>query len=72
MADKKEGLVQKFEVTKLSNPNKKVDAIVLEFDDPIARQGIHAWAEAMMEAGYYRCAAETFAKLLRLEGDVMP
>jgi hypothetical protein len=48
---KQEGLVKKFEVTKLSNPEKKLDCIVLEFDDPIARRGIQAWAEAMLEAG---------------------
>ena len=65
---KQEGLVKKFEVTKLSNPEKKLDCIVLEFDDPIARRGIQAWAEAMLEAGYHRCAAEVLGKLLRIEG----
>lgn len=68
MSKKTEGLYQKFEVTKIDNPTKVIDAIVLEFDDPIARKGIHAWADAMLEAGYYKLAAQVMAKLCRLEG----
>ena len=45
MSDKNEGLIRKYEVTKLSNPTKKIDAIVLEFDDPIARVGMAARKE---------------------------
>lgn len=67
MGLKTEGLISKYEVKKINNPNKNLDCIVLEFDDPIARQGIYAWAEAMNKAGYSKCAAQVFAKLLNIE-----
>jgi hypothetical protein len=70
--DQTKGLYKKYEVKKLSNPEKQVDAIVLEFDDPIARPAIEAWAHSMNNAGFHRCAAEVFAKLLRISGDQMP
>lgn len=72
MGKKNEGLIRKYTVTKDANPTKEIDAIVLEFDDPIARVGIKAWADAMNEKGYHKCAAQTYAKLLRIEGDLMP
>lgn len=72
MGKKTEGLFKKFEVTKVSNPEKRIDAIVLEFDDPIARVGIKAWADEMTERGFHKCAAQVYAKLLRIEGDLMP
>lgn len=68
MGNKNEGLVNKYDVRKVSNPGKNLDCIVLEFDDPIARRGIQAWAEAMNDAGYHKCAAQVLAKLCRLEG----
>lgn len=60
--DKDKGLYKKYEVTKLNNPTKKLDCIVLEFDDPIARVGIRAWADAMAKNGYYACATEVMRK----------
>jgi hypothetical protein len=65
---KSEGFVQKYQVLKYKNPQKRIDCIVLEFDDPIARKGIQAWAEAMNDAGYHKCAAQVLAKLCRIEG----
>ena len=65
--DKKRGLYWKYEVQKLSNPNKKIDCIVLEFDDPIARSGIRAWALQMIASGYVECGREVIEKLDRIE-----
>jgi hypothetical protein len=59
----KDGLFKKYEVTKLSNPEKKVDAIVLEFDDPIARVGIAAWAHQMKNMGYEQVYLDIMEKL---------
>lgn len=67
MSDKNKGLYHKYNVTKLSNPNKVVDCIVLEFDDPIARIGIEAWAVAMEEAGYDALASDVADKLVEYE-----
>lgn len=67
MNGKNEGLINKYKVIKQTNPSKAIDCIVLEFDDPIARKGIEAWATAMLEAGYDKCAAQVFAKLLNIE-----
>lgn len=65
--EKKKPLYQKFEVKKITNPTKKMDCIVLEFDDPIDRVGIKAWAEEMQRQGYDRASAGAFAKLLNIE-----
>lgn len=65
--EKKKGLYQKYEVTKLSNPEKKMDCVVLEFDDPIARIGIKAWAQAMWDFGYRECASEVLEKIRGIE-----
>lgn len=65
---KEKGFELKYKVTKLSNQTKKVDCIVLEFDDPIAREGIRAWAKAMNEAGYHKCATQVLDKLFLIEG----
>lgn len=64
---KSEGLHQKYEVVKLDNPQKLIDAIVLEFDDPIARIGIKAWAEAMFLHGYHKVGIEVLEKLNTIE-----
>ena len=63
MSEKEKGLYKKYEITKLSNPTKKVDAIVLEFDDPIARKVIMYWAIEMIDEGYEKCGKETLDKL---------
>ena len=65
--EKDKGLYRKYDVTKISNPTKPIDAIVLEFDDPIARRGIRAWAVAMLQAGYLECAKETISKCNQLD-----
>jgi hypothetical protein len=64
---KSEGLVRKYEVSKLSNPNAVIDCIVLEFNDPIARVGIKAWAEEMRRMGYRKVWEEVNDKLIGLD-----
>ena len=63
MSDKDNGLYKKYDVKKLSNPNKFVDCMVLEFDDPVARVGLAAYAEAAHNAGYKTLAADIRGKL---------
>lgn len=65
--EKTKPFYQKYEVKKISNPEKKMDCVVLEFDDPIARKGIQAWAEEMLKQGYHRAAAGVLAKLTNIE-----
>lgn len=69
MPDKKRGLYQKYEVSKISNRGKDIDCIVLEFDDPISRHGIKLWAKEMYRHGYKECAAEVYKKLATYEID---
>jgi hypothetical protein len=57
------GLFQKYEVKKLSNPDKNLDCIVLEFDDPIARVAIQAWAEEMLGKGHRQVYEDVMKKL---------
>jgi TusA-related sulfurtransferase len=64
---KEKGFQTRYEVRKASNPAKQMDCLVLEFDDPIARKGIRAWAEEMRRQGYEACANEVFEKLERQE-----
>ena len=71
MSDKTKGIYKKYEVKKLTNPSKKIDCIVLEFDDPIARQGIRSWAHTMLANGYVQVAAETLTKIDIIEKDIM-
>lgn len=63
MEDKSRGLYKKYEVKKVGSPKKQVDAIVLEFDDPIARKGIEAWAVEMRYRGFEKVYAEAMFKL---------
>lgn len=56
------GLIQKYEVKKLTNPNKKMDCVVLEFDDPIARVGIRAFAKALEQEGYSALAVDLYSR----------
>ncbi len=62
MSEKSKGFYQKYEVTKISNPSKEIDAVVLEFDDPIARRGIRAWAVEMYAKGFDKAALEATKK----------
>lgn len=57
------GLFKKYEVKKLSNPEKELDCVVLEFDDPIARQALEFWAELMRKNGYSEVHKDTIEKL---------
>lgn len=63
LTEKNRGLYKKWEVTKLTNPTKKVDCIVLEFDDPIACKGIEAFARACQDAGYEALYRDLMMKL---------
>lgn len=63
MSDKEQGLYQKYEVKKLSNPGKKIDCIVLEFDDENARPAIAAFADKVELEGYQSLADDLRAKL---------
>jgi len=67
MSGKGQGLLKKYQVSKISNPKKDLDCIVLEFDDPIAREGLKAWAHAMNDAGYVKCAQQTLKKIRHYE-----
>ena len=61
--EKSKGLYQKYVVKKINNPDKEIDCVVLEFDDPIARDGIWAWCGAMKRNGFVKCAEDTMKKL---------
>lgn len=68
MSDKRsQGIELRYEVKKLTNPGKELDCLVLEFDDPIARVGITAWADEMFRQGYFKIAAQIYSKLVRYE-----
>lgn len=67
MKDKNRGLYNKYHVQKISNPEKKIDAIVLEFDDPIARRAIRPWANSMIYAGFNKVGHDVHDKLDRIE-----
>lgn len=49
---KETGLEKRFSVLDLDDVFRPVDAIVLEWSDPLAREGIAAWALAVRAAGY--------------------
>lgn len=61
------GLENRYQVQKRSNPDKRIDCIVLEFDDPIARVGIKAWSIAMLAAGYTQVFKDVQQKLYDYE-----
>lgn len=63
MDDESKGLYKKYEVKKLSDPEKEIDAIVLEFDDPIARVGIKSWAREMLVKGYIQVYKDAVKKI---------
>jgi hypothetical protein len=67
MSDKQDGLYQKYVVQKIKNPEKKLDCVVLEFDDPIAIVGIKAWAKEMFKNGYHQVAEDVWTKIEKLE-----
>ena len=62
-----QGLFQKYIVRKINNPEKNIDCVCLEFDDPIARIGIAAWAEAMRSQGYIKVWENVQEKLKQIE-----
>lgn len=67
MNDKNSGLYQKYVVQNITNPTKKVDAIVLEFDDPLSRVGIAAFAEACDKHGFHLLSLDIRKKLEETE-----
>lgn len=69
VSDKDTGLYKKYEVKKISNPEKALDCIVLEFDDPNAREGIFAFADACERDGYQQLADDLRGKARRYAGD---
>lgn len=60
---KDQGLFKKYDVKKIDKPFSEIDAIVLEWDDPIARFGIAAWAEEMGRKGFHQVQKDVEAKL---------
>lgn len=60
---KAKGLETRYHVKKLGNLDKKIDCIVLEFDDPIARVGIKAWIKEMRAQGFERVYEDVIEKL---------
>ena len=65
---KAKGLNKKYEITKLTNPTKEIDAIVLEWDDPISRKGIRTWIEELKKVGYDTLYNDVNERL-KLSGD---
>lgn len=68
MSDKDKGLYAKYVIsggrcTKSSNPTKVINAVILEFDDPLARVGIKAFSDAARAAGYGQLADDLDKKL---------
>lgn len=61
--DMEKGLYQKYEVRKISNPDKNIDAIVLEFDDPMSQKPIMMWARHMSKNGFKKLHDEVVLKL---------
>ena len=61
------GLFKKYNVEKKSNPEKKIDAIVLEFDDPLSREAIIKYADIMKREGFDRFAFDLVNKCNRYE-----
>ncbi len=64
--NKEVGIYQKYEVKKLSNPEKKMDCIVLEWDDPLAWDAIEIWGRQMSIAGYEQVWIDVRDKLKAL------
>ncbi|MBX9877662.1 MAG: hypothetical protein K2Y22_04320 [Candidatus Obscuribacterales bacterium] len=60
---KANGLEPRYEVKKLTNPTKEFDCVVLEFDDPIARVGILAWAKEMKLHGYEKVYEDVIRRM---------
>lgn len=64
MNEKEKGLFKKYDVVKMTNPSKKVDAIVLEFDDKLSHDAIWEWACTMWDNGYKQLYNDTVTKLI--------
>lgn len=72
MSEKEKGLYNKYIVTKPSSPTKKIDCIVLEFDDPIAQVGLQAWADEMIRQGFVRCGVEVIERIEQYQSGTLP
>lgn len=66
---KQAGLEDRYQVIKRSNPEKNLDCIVLEFDDPIARVGIKAWSKEMRAQGYESVYEDVIERLKPYTGE---
>lgn len=69
---KERGFLQKYEVKKLTNPDKKMYCVVLEFDDKLSRAGIVAFAEACRAEGYENLYLDLIAKCKGYENAEVP
>lgn len=68
LKDKDKGLFAKYIIEggktyKVNNPTKSIDAVILEFDDPLAREGIEAFVIAARANGYDELANDLMDKL---------
>ena len=60
---KDRGLYKKYQVTKLTNPEKNIDAIVLEFDDKLSRVALIEYAKILSDNGYSYLASDILCKV---------
>jgi len=63
MNEQEKGFYKKYNVTKVSKPQEQIDALVLEFGDPMAHEPIHKWASKMLEAGFPQVHHDVMRKL---------
>lgn len=68
MNSKSKGILPNFEIKKISHPTKKIDAVVLEFDDAIARDSIIMYINSLRCAGYIKFADELLTKYIKAKG----
>ena len=66
--EKQRGLYMKYEVTRVGKPDELVDCIVMSWDDPLAREAIHAFAKAARREGYHALASDLFERLSNESG----
>lgn len=67
MSDKNKGILKIYNVERIDGKPIKDGCIVLEFDDPNAREGIEDFAAKVYREGYKEFAADLWAKLKRYE-----
>jgi hypothetical protein len=67
MKSKNIGLIKKYEVKKLSNPSKEIDAVVLEFDDLLSRKAIRKFAGIVLSHGFWELGHDLKTKCNRYD-----